>query len=344
MPIAVDLVLATRPNASTGIERYAINLFKALRDIAPDTVAFVDRRSSVLEGEGIRRVKGGFGGWVSLPFSAQYRAQPISALICPAFPPSPIAIFGKTPIYRIIHDDFPWTRSHAMNARGRLLFKHLEGWMAPRYAALFAPTDLMARNLASILKLSVATIGNAPGIDLSTAPSPDRRAPQLIAVGTIEPRKNYEAVLALAADLPRPWSVAVVGRNGWGKIATDWERHVQERGGALAWHGHASDAALLGLYQTSTCFISMSLAEGFNMPLVEAGSLGLPVICSDIEIHRQVAPPWAHLVPLSIPPSDLSKLVIQVSQNPPAQAEVSAYRQQFGWQSIAARLTHEIAL
>jgi hypothetical protein len=40
--IAVDLVLATRPNASTGIERYAINLFEALRRIAPEAIAFVD--------------------------------------------------------------------------------------------------------------------------------------------------------------------------------------------------------------------------------------------------------------------------------------------------------------
>jgi hypothetical protein len=56
--IAVDLVLATRPNASTGIERYAINLFEALRRIAPEAIAFVDSRAAVPTGPGVVRVPG----------------------------------------------------------------------------------------------------------------------------------------------------------------------------------------------------------------------------------------------------------------------------------------------
>ena len=89
--IAVDLVLATRPNASTGIERYAINLFKAMREQAPDTVAFVDRRSTVLDGPNVIAVDGGFRGWLALPRSRAFRAAACDALVCPAFPPSPLA-------------------------------------------------------------------------------------------------------------------------------------------------------------------------------------------------------------------------------------------------------------
>ncbi|BCA63414.1 hypothetical protein HMP09_2648 [Sphingomonas sp. HMP9] len=343
MPIALDLVLATRPNASTGIERYAINLFDALRGIAHDTIAFVDERSTVLNGDGLVPVKGGFAGWLALPSTKQYRKQLFDTLVCPAFPPSPLALLNKTPVARIIHDDFPWTRSNAMNFRGRFLFRDLETRMASRYKSIFAPTDLMAHSLSDILRRDVVPIGNAPGIDLGAAPPADRAKQQLIAVGTIEPRKNYNTILALEPYLPADWSLAIVGRNGWGPVAANWEKHLAERGGTLEWHGHASDQTLLALYQTSKCFISMSLAEGFNMPLVEAGSLGLAVVCSDIEIHRTVAPPWASFVPLSISSEDLANVVLQASNNLPAKAAVAAYSEQFSWIAIAKRLLRQVS-
>jgi glycosyltransferase involved in cell wall biosynthesis len=74
----------------------------------------------------------------------------------------------------------------------------------------------MADSLSAILHRPVGTIGNAPGIDLSLAPASDRGKAQIIAVGTIEPRKNYDAVLDLAEALPAPWRVQIVGRRGWG--------------------------------------------------------------------------------------------------------------------------------
>ncbi|GHC91779.1 glycosyltransferase [Novosphingobium pokkalii] len=345
MTIAVDLVLATRPNASTGIERYAINLFEALRRIAPEAIAFVDSRAAVPTGPGVVRVPGGFRGWLTLPLSRAWREARVKSVVCPAFPPSPLLLATRKPVVRIIHDDFPWTRGEAMNLRGRALFRHAEAAMAPHYAQVLAPTALMADSLATILRRPVGVIGNAPGIDLALAPEPARTEPGVIAVGTVEPRKNYDAVLALADSLAThaaPWTVRVVGRQGWGDIAASWESQVAARAGRLEWHGHASDAALLALYQSATCFVSMSLAEGFNMPLVEAGSLGLPVVCSDIAIHRQVAPPWARFVPLTIAPADLARVVEEAAALPPAPEAVQAYRHRFSWDGIAQALVERL--
>lgn len=345
MTIAVDLVLATRPNASTGIERYAINLFEALRRIAPEAIAFVDSRAAVPTGPGVVRVPGGFRGWLTLPLTRAWRAARVKALVCPAFPPSPLVLATGKPVLRIIHDDFPWTRGEALNLRGRALFRHAEAAMAPRYAQVLAPTALMANSLATILRHPVGVIGNAPGIDLALAPAAARTAPGVIAVGTVEPRKNYDAVLALAdslVDTAAPWTVHVVGRKGWGDIAESWESQVATRAGRLEWHGHASDAVILALYQSSTCFVSMSLAEGFNMPLVEAGSLGLPVVCSDIAIHRQVAPPWARFVPLSIAPADLARVVVDAAARFPTPEAVQTYRRTFSWDGIAQALLNRL--
>ncbi len=335
MAIGVDLVLATRPNATTGIERYALNLFAALRKIAPDTVGFIDESSSVIDGPGLIRVKGGFAGWMSLPLQGAFRAQAVDILLCPAFPPSAMALARGIPVARIIHDDFPWTRTQALNLRGRVLFKHLEALFAPRYAHIYAPTALMSRNLSAILRRPVETIGNAPGLDLTKAPAVTTRRRQFIAVGTIEPRKNYEAPLAALHHLPDDWTAAVVGRKGWGPVADAWDDQVRRSGARLQWHGHASDEQLLALYQQSACFVSMSFAEGFNMPLVEAGSLGLPVVVSDIEIHRSVAPPWARFVPLTATPDMLAQAVSEAAAIPIAPDAIEAYRRTFSWEGIA---------
>jgi glycosyltransferase involved in cell wall biosynthesis len=338
MAIGVDLVLATRPNATTGIERYALNLFSALREMAPDAIGYIDQSSDVIDGPGLIRVKGGFSGWLTLPGQSAFRTGRSDILLCPAFPPSPLVLAKGIPVARIIHDDFPWTRTKALNLRGRMLFKHFEALFAPRYRHVFAPTEMMARNLTAILKRPVAPIGNAPGLDLTKAPAVTARRPQFIAVGTIEPRKNYEAPLAALDRLPPEWTAAVVGRKGWGPVAEAWDEQLRRTGSRLTWHGHASNEDLLALYQQSSCFVSMSFAEGFNMPLVEAGSLGLPVVASDIEIHRSVAPPWARFVPLDATPDTLAQTITQAAAIPIAPGDAEAYRRKFSWGHIATEV------
>lgn len=161
----------------------------------------------------------------------------------------------------------------------------------------------------------------------------------VIAVGTIEPRKNYDALIAALPHLPPHWSAAVVGRKGWGPVAAAWDAHLARSGAPrLQWHGHASDEELLRLYRQSACFVSMSFAEGFNMPLVEAGSLGLPVVVSDIEIHREVAPPWARFLPLTAPPELLAQALVEAAARLPVPGDVAAYRSKFSWDTIARDL------
>lgn len=50
-----------------------------------------------------------------------------------------------------------------------------------------------------------------------------------------------------------------------------------------------SDEQLNELYNACDIFISPSLEEGFGYPIVEAMSCGLPLVLSDIPIHREIA-------------------------------------------------------
>ena len=60
---------------------------------------------------------------------------------------------------------------------------------------------------------------------------------------------------------------------------------------------HLSNADMKILFVNASMFVSASLYEGLGMPVVEALYFGLPVIISDIKIHREVSLNMAEYFP-----------------------------------------------
>jgi len=114
----------------------------------------------------------------------------------------------------------------------------------------------------------------------------------LLAVGTIEPRKNYALILdafdrLLAKNLPV--SLVIVGRAGWKSDAV-LERiagHPQ-LGTALLHLDNAGDRDLAQAFERADCMICASLDEGFGLPVVEGLMHGLPVLASAVPAFREI--------------------------------------------------------
>jgi glycosyltransferase involved in cell wall biosynthesis len=118
--------------------------------------------------------------------------------------------------------------------------------------------------------------------------------PTFLVCGTIEPRKNHLLLLhlwrALAERLgPETPRLVLVGRRGWEaeNIVDLLDRcaairpHVVEVSG-LSTHG------LAALMRGATALLMPSFTEGYGIPIVEAASSGLPVLASDIPVHREI--------------------------------------------------------
>lgn len=126
------------------------------------------------------------------------------------------------------------------------------------------------------------------------APPHDER-PYFLCLGTIEPRKNHLLLLhlwrQLAESLPpaRMPRLMIIGRRGWEneQVIDMLERcpaltgHVEELGGC-------SDSRMAGLLRGARALLMPSFAEGYGMPVAEALSVGVPVLCSDIPALREV--------------------------------------------------------
>jgi glycosyltransferase involved in cell wall biosynthesis len=70
---------------------------------------------------------------------------------------------------------------------------------------------------------------------------------------------------------------------------------------ALVIHDGTSEADYFALLESSTALVTASLDEGFGLPLVEAMSVGTPVVVSDIPIFREIGGDAALYAPASDP-------------------------------------------
>ncbi len=337
-----DLVLATRRKERTGVERYGVHLFNAVRARRPDTLAFVRDAEDFEDKTRVIPVPNVYRGWSTLPWRIRQLGLKPSAVIFPTAPASPLFLPSNMRLCRIIHDAFPWSRERAMPLKGRLLYRDVESLMARRYDVLLGTTEPVAQELRRQLgRADIAPVGNAPGIDLlSLKEAPTHGLPEdfILAVGTVEPRKNYEQLLSLVeSDEPGALPVVLVGRPGWGDIVERVRAACERRPERLIWlRDLTDDGALLWLYRRAKCFLSLSKAEGFNMPLVESAMCGSPVICSDLPIHRAVAPPWARFVGAN----DSSCAIWEFARNAsrPEQEALQAYRTRYSWDGVASCL------
>ena len=109
----------------------------------------------------------------------------------------------------------------------------------------------------------------------------------MLAVGTLEPRKNLGA--AVEAARVAGVELRVVGAPGWGGVEVP------------GWVGRPSDDELAALYRGARCLVYPSLYEGFGLPVLEAMACGTPVVTSRGGATEEVAGDAAVLVDAASP-------------------------------------------
>jgi glycosyltransferase involved in cell wall biosynthesis len=114
----------------------------------------------------------------------------------------------------------------------------------------------------------------------------DIEGPYLLAVGTLEPRKNlelliraYRSVHEQGRPLPR---LVIAGRKGWLDQGLQQEIARATQGGRVRILGFVPDEDMCGLYSGATALIQPSIYEGFGMPVLEAQLCGVPALIADI--------------------------------------------------------------
>ena len=142
---------------------------------------------------------------------------------------------------------------------------------------LIAVSEHTRRELAALLRVDDAKIRVVPNAveDAFTPDGPRGEGDYVLAVGTLEPRKNL-ARIAEAVE----GELRVVGVPGWGGVRPPAN---------VTWLGAVSDDELAALYRGARCLVYASLSEGFGIPVAEALACGCPIVTSRGSAMEEIA-------------------------------------------------------
>lgn len=213
---------------------------------------------------------------------------------------------GGLPFVSVVHDLTAVTHPEWHALRTLVGFAPLWDRTAEEAARFVCVSETTARELERAHPETngrVRVVHN--GVDPDFAPAPDGPAVAttrqryaggnryILYLGTLEPRKNVETLVA-ACDLL--WSrgaqtpdLVLAGGSGW-KTSALFDRIARSPfREKIHLAGFADRVAARELYQAADVFVYPSLEEGFGLPVLEAMACGIPVVASTAEALREVA-------------------------------------------------------
>ena len=165
----------------------------------------------------------------------------------------------------------------------------------------------------------------------------------LLYVGTIEPRKNLDALLGALLRLKgqrREVPLVVAGRLGW--LYDGFLTKIRSLGleNLVLLPGFVPDDDLPALYTAAEAFVYPSMYEGFGIPVLEAMGCGTPVLCSNASSLPEVAGDGGILLPPG-DPAAWAEAISRLMESTALRGELRerGFRQasRFRWEETARR-------
>lgn len=164
-----------------------------------------------------------------------------------------------------------------------------------------AVADELTRHAGRALPITVVPLGIDHIVRSASVRTQSSRR-TLVHVGTIEPRKGIETVVAAFDRLAPEFDdldLLLIGREGWkaADIAARVRAH-REFGHRLRWIEGASDDVVARALADAFCVLVASRYEGYGLPVVEALARGAVVVSTNGGALGEVAPDLVDLVPV----------------------------------------------
>ncbi|MFA5270022.1 MAG: glycosyltransferase family 1 protein [Patescibacteria group bacterium] len=226
------------------------------------------------------------------------------------------ALTWRVPVVTVLFDlvSFLFPDRHKLKA---VLFEKI--WMRPalnRSRSLLAISNSTKNDAVQLFginpnKITVSYIG--PAVVSQATPVNLPSSPIILFVGTLEPRKNVVTLVEAFNQLRRQnvfCNLVLAGGWGWQseeiKLAIDRSPYTSD----IKVLGYVSEEQKTFLYQHATLLAFPSRYEGFGMPPLEAMSLGLPVVTTNVSSLPEVVGNAAILVS----PDSVSELANAINQ------------------------------
>ena len=298
-----------------GAGRYAFNMLRSMAQAAPEDEFILIRRDScasvdTFEYKNVRHIvrtvadKGASARIYEeqVQFPGLLRRNGADVLFAPSvsFP-----ICSPVPVVATIHDvaylhvprKYPLVR--------RAYVKYLTALSARHAARVLTVSEFSKRELMETFGLSPdrisVTYNAVDPVFQRTPPSQDVsaslerlgvRLPYALFVGAVEPSKNIPVLFRAISQLKgagTPVRLILTDTLGWSKRRVRTEHALRDIEDYVSFVRPESDEDLVRLYLGATVLLHPSQYEGFGLPVLEAMSVGIPVIAAPAEAVREIA-------------------------------------------------------
>ncbi|ALG28434.1 MULTISPECIES: glycosyltransferase family 4 protein [Glutamicibacter] len=285
----------TRITHHDGISRYTAGLIAATSKLADVTMLINDTRQLAMLPD-VPYLKISAPTSVLEPFVALQINKLDADVVF-----SPMQTMGtlgrKFPVILTLHDLIYYAHPHAPKF---LPMPIRIGWFL--FHQVYWPQRLLLNRADAVATVSNTTAGlmrkhrltrqriglvsNAPTGDFARRDPSAKPKKTLLYMGSFMEYKNVETLVRAMAYLPEHELHLLSG------IKEPRRQELMElipNGAAVVFHDGVSDHEYEQLLSECTALVTLSREEGYGLPLVEAMSMGTPVVVTDMPIFREVA-------------------------------------------------------
>jgi glycosyltransferase involved in cell wall biosynthesis len=339
----------TRVDQIDGISRYGANLFGALHRLYPITMLIHDERQLRILPPHVPYVK------INNPLSPRELLldRTLNRLGADVVF-SPMQVIGgfrrRYALVLTLHDLIYYRhpqppRFLSLPVRVAWRLYHKAYWpqrvLLNRADAVVAVSET-TRSLIARYRLTrrpVTVVHNAPSAPepVGDPPAVHETGKDLLYMGSFMPYKNVETLISGMADLPE-YTLHLLSRIPPAREA-ELRALIPAEAKVRFWRG-ISESDYQALLSSASALVTASRDEGFGLPVIEAMHAGTPVVCSDLEIFREVTGGHAAFFPADSP-GEFVAAVRGLEDERTRKERVAAGRDHaatFSWRRSAQRL------
>jgi len=225
------------------------------------------------------------------------------------------------------------------------VYRLAEVWVVQRASKIIVPSQTVEKqikNFYTFAKMKTAVTHEAAVLEKSAKAHSHFDFPEKFAIytGNAYPHKNLPRLVRSWKEVFEKTKTVLLISSGRSAFVERINKLIDQESAQnyVKFAGFLTNEQLIDAYEHASCYVFPSLMEGFGIPALDAMKLGLPVVCSDIPVFKEIyADAPVYFDPLD--EKNMTEKIIAVLQNEKLRKEMAErgkkQAKKYSWKKLA---------